>query len=138
MSGVLQPGHNCWRIERANRFRLLIDASNYFGVLVKAIARAQRWIALLAWDLDTRTHLFGDDPDQGTGPLGEYLRGTAEKNPNLEIFILSWDFPLLFANVRDPKLVLGGDPFEHPRIHFKADDTHPPGGSHHQKICIID
>jgi phospholipase D1/2 len=138
MSGVLQPGHNCWRIERANRFGLLVDASSYFGMLVKAITRAQRWIALLAWDLDTRTQLFEDDPNQGTGPLGEYLQGIAAKNPNLEIFILSWDFPLLFANVRDPKLVLGRNPFEHPRIHFKADDVHPPGGSHHQKICVID
>ena len=138
MSGVLQPGHNCWRIERANRFALLVDASNYYGALVKAMRRAQRWIALLAWDLDTRTQLFENDPAEGTGPLRQFLRDLVAHNPNLHIFILPWNFPILFANVRDPKLVLGQDPFEHPRIHFKLDDVHPPGGSHHQKIVVVD
>jgi phosphatidylserine/phosphatidylglycerophosphate/cardiolipin synthase-like enzyme len=44
----------------------------------------------------------------------------------------------LFANVRDPKLAFGSDPFQHPRIHFKMDNVHPAGGSHHQKIAIVD
>jgi phospholipase D1/2 len=138
MSGVLQPGHNYWRMERANRFALLVDASDYYGTLVKAITGAQRWIALLAWDLDTRTELFGNDPSEGTGPLRQFLHDTVSRNPNLHIFILSWKFPILFAKVRDPKLALGRNPFEHPRIHFMADDVHPPGGSHHQKIVVVD
>jgi phosphatidylserine/phosphatidylglycerophosphate/cardiolipin synthase-like enzyme len=51
---------------------------------------------------------------------------------------LTWNFPLIFANVREPQLVLGRDPFRHPRIHFKFDNTHPPGASHHQKIVVVD
>jgi phosphatidylserine/phosphatidylglycerophosphate/cardiolipin synthase-like enzyme len=51
---------------------------------------------------------------------------------------LTWDFPILFANVRDPKLVWGQDPFRHPRVHLKFDGRHPPGASHHQKIVVID
>jgi phosphatidylserine/phosphatidylglycerophosphate/cardiolipin synthase-like enzyme len=125
-------------VERAKRFALLVDASNYYGTLVRAITRAQRWIALLAWDLDTRTELFGDDSGEDTGPLLQFLHDTVSRNPSLHIFILSWKFPLLFANVRDRKLALGRNPFEHPRIHYKADDVHPPGGSHHQKIAVID
>jgi phospholipase D1/2 len=138
MSGVLKQGHNCWRIERANRFALLVDASDYYGAVIKAMTRAQRWIALLAWDLDTRTELFENDPSQGTGPLRQFMRDLVERNQDLHIFILSWKFPILFADVRDPKLVVGRDPFAHPRIHFKADDVHPPGGSHHQKIVVVD
>src|SRR5688572_25652419 len=122
MSGVLEPGHNCWRIDRANRFALLIDASSYYGALVKALTRAQRWIALLGWDLDTRTQLFEEDPRESTGPLWKFFRELVSHNSDLQVFILGWDFPVLFANVRDPKLVLGQDPFEHPRIHFKLDD----------------
>ena len=138
MCNVLQPGRNCWRIEKADHFALLVDGSNYYGALVKAFNRAQRYIALLGWDLDTRTQLFENDPARGTGPLREFLRELVTQNTNLHIFILAWKFPLLFANVRDPELVLGHDPFEHPRIHFKLDDVHPPGGSHHQKIVVID
>jgi phosphatidylserine/phosphatidylglycerophosphate/cardiolipin synthase-like enzyme len=40
--------------------------------------------------------------------------------------------------VRDPKLVWGRNPFNHPRVHLKFDSTHPPGASHHQKIVVID
>jgi phospholipase D1/2 len=138
MSGVLQPGSNCWRIERVNRFALLIDGADYYMTLAKAVRRAQRWIALLAWDLDTRTQLVEHDPEQRTGPLQQFLRDTVAHNPNLQISILSWDFPILFAHVRDPKLVYGEDPFEHPRICFKSDDVHPPGASHHQKIVSVD
>jgi len=117
---------------------LLIDASNYYGALLKAMKRASRSFALIGWDLDTRMELFDTDPDEGTGPLGEFMRQLAADRPNLHSFILPWSFPILFANVRDPKLVFGRDPFQHPRIHFKMDGVHPPGGSHHQKIAIVD
>src|SRR5262245_50012923 len=116
MSGVLQAGRNCWRIERVNRFALLVDGADYYTTLAKAIRRAKRWIALLAWDLDTRTQLVEHDPGQRTGSLQQFLRDTVEHNPNLHISILSWDFPILFAHVRDPKLVHGEGPFEHSRI----------------------
>ena len=138
MPRVLRPGHNCWRIERANRFALLVDASNYYGTLLKALRRVQQSFVLLAWDLDTRTQLFENDPAEGNGPLCEYLRDLVAHKPNLHIFVLPWSFSVLFADVRDPKLMRGTDPFQHPRIHFRMDDVHPPGGSHHQKIAIVD
>ncbi len=138
MSRVLQVGRNCWRVERANRFALLVDGADYYTTLAKAIRRAQRWIGLLAWDLDTRTELVEHDPGERTGSLQQFLRDTVAHNQNLQIAILSWDFPILFAHVRDPKLVRGEDPFQHNRILFKSDDVHPPGGSHHQKIVSVD
>ncbi len=134
----MQRGRNCWRMEAANRFALLIDGEAYYGALAKAMRGAQRWIALLAWDLDTRTHLVEHDPAHATGPFREFVRDLVSDNPDLHIYVLSWDFPILFADVRDPKLARGEDPFEHPRVHFKSDDVHPRGGSHHQKIAIID
>jgi phosphatidylserine/phosphatidylglycerophosphate/cardiolipin synthase-like enzyme len=134
----MQKGRNCWRMEAANRFALLIDGAAYYGALAKAMRRAERWIALLAWDLDTRTHLVEHEPAHATGPFRQFLRDLVSQNPDLQVYVLSWNFPILFANVRDPKLAQGEDPFEHPRIHFKSDDIHPPGGSHHQKIAIVD
>src|SRR5688572_12680399 len=139
MAGLLVPGRNCWRISKANRFALLVDGSNYYGALSESMALAKRSIAVVGWDLDSRMHLFRDAPrDQWPLPLRSFLPALASKNPELNIYILSWSFPIIFANVREPELVLGRDPFHHPRIHLKLDGVHPPGASHHQKIVVID
>src|SRR4051812_24854615 len=50
---VLVPGRNCWQIEHADRFGLLVDASNYFSALREALKRARRSIFILGWDIDS-------------------------------------------------------------------------------------
>jgi hypothetical protein len=30
-SFILQPGRNCWRVERADRLALIVDAAGYFA-----------------------------------------------------------------------------------------------------------
>ena len=103
------------------------------------MAEAKRTIVIVGWDLDTRARL---GPSAGDGPLEppirEFFPGLADRHPDLNIYILSWSFPLLFANVRDPRLVWGRDPFNHPRVHLEFDSSHPAGASHHQKIVVID
>ena len=139
MHHLLRPGRNCWKIAKAERLALLVDGSNYYGTLAEVIGSAQRSIAIVGWDLDSRMHLFGEvQPQQQPQPLWRFLRDVVNQNPELNIYILSWSFPFIFANVRDPQLVFGRDPFNHPRIHFRFDDTHPAGASHHQKIVVID
>ena len=139
MPRVLDPSRNCCPLAKANRFALLVDGSNYYGTLAESIAQARHTVALVGWDLDSRVQLGpGGGPDPLMPPLRDFLPAIATRNPDLNIYILSWDFPVLFANVRDPKLVLGQDPFNHPRIHLKFDSTHPPGASHHQKVVVID
>jgi phosphatidylserine/phosphatidylglycerophosphate/cardiolipin synthase-like enzyme len=138
VAGLLRPGRNCLQLDKADHFALLVDGSNYFAALARAIARAQQTVAIVGWDLDTRARLGpGAGPDLAP-PLRAFLPAIADRNPGLHIYILSWDFSVLFANMRDPQLVLGQDPFNHPRIHLKFDSTHPPGASHHQKIVVID
>jgi len=139
MPRVLDPNRNCCPLARANRFALLVDGSNYYGTLAETIAQARRTVVIVGWDLDSRVRL---GPGAGRGqlvpPLRDFLPAVASANPDLNIYILSWDFSIVFANVRDPKLVWGRDPFNHPRVHLKFDSTHPPGASHHQKIVLID
>jgi phospholipase D1/2 len=139
MRPVLEPNRNCCPIAKASRFAVLVDGSNYYGALAESIAQARQTVAIVGWDLDSRVRL---GPGAGEGelkpPLRDFLPAVADQNPNLNIYILTWSFPLLFANVRDPKLVWGQDPFNHPRVHLKFDSTHPPGASHHQKIVVID
>jgi phospholipase D1/2 len=139
MPHVLHPGRNCARLVKANRFALLVDGSNYYETLAESIAQAQRTVVIVGWDLDSRVRLGPSaGPGQLVPPLCEFLPSVASANPDLNIYILTWDFSILFANVRDPKLVLRRDPFNDPRVHLKFDSTHPPGASHHEKIVVID
>jgi phospholipase D1/2 len=139
MPRVLDPGRNCSVITTAERFALLVDGSSYYGALAEAIAQARRTVFIVGWDLDSRTRLGpGAGREPLVPPLRDFLPAVASGNPDLNVYILTWDFPILFANVRDPRLVLGQDPFRHPRVHLKFDRTHPPGASHHQKIVVID
>lgn len=139
MERLLEPGRNCSVVAKAHRFALLVDGSDYYGVLAESIARARRTVAMVGWDLDSRISL---GPGGGSGrpvpPLREFLPTVACATPDLNIYILTWDFSILFANARDPKLVLRQDPFGHPRVFLRFDSTHPPGASHHQKIVAID
>ena len=139
MPHVLDANRNCCPLVKANRFALLVDGSNYYEALAQSIAQAKHTVALVGWDLDSRAQLGpGGGPGQLMPPIRDFFPAVANANPDLNIFILTWDFPLLLATVRDPKLVWGRDPFNHPRIHLKFDDRHPPGASHHQKIVVID
>jgi phospholipase D1/2 len=139
MPHVLNPGRNCGALVKASRFALLVDGSNYYETLAECIALARRTVVIVGWDLDSRVRLGpGVGPGQLVPPLREFLPAVASSRPDLNIYILTWDFSILFANARDPKLVLGRDPFKHPRIHLKFDSRHPPGASHHQKIVVID
>ena len=138
MTGLLCPHRNCWKIVKASRFGLLVDGSSYYTTLSQCIRHARNSVAILAWDLDTRTHLFAKRRRRRRPSLQRFLREVVERTPELHIYVLTWNFPIIFANVREPELVLGRDPFRHPRIHFKFDSTHPPGASHHQKIVVID
>src|SRR5579859_1270013 len=47
---LFEPDRNCWRVERAERVALLVDADNYFSAFAKAALRATRSIIILAWD----------------------------------------------------------------------------------------
>ena len=51
---LLVPGRNCWRIERANRLALIVDAADYFRRVKAAMLKAKHSIMLIGWDFDTR------------------------------------------------------------------------------------
>ncbi len=38
---LLEPGRNCWRIERADRAALIVDAADYFQLARQAMLRAR-------------------------------------------------------------------------------------------------
>jgi phospholipase D1/2 len=138
-SRVLAPGRNCWRIEHAHRFGILIDGSNYFSALRDALTRAQRTIFILGWDIDSRMRLLPHPPPDGLpDQLGDFLNALVARSRELSAYVLSWDFAMLYALEREWLPLYKLDWRTHQRMRFRLDGHHPTGGSHHQKIVVID
>ncbi|SNS79106.1 Phosphatidylserine/phosphatidylglycerophosphate/cardiolipin synthase [Noviherbaspirillum humi] len=136
---ILQPGRNCWRIARAERFSMLVDAEAYFKAVREAIRNARRSIFILSWDIDSRTWLVPGGANDGfPEPLGEFLHEVVASRPGLHAYVLNWDFAMLYALEREwlPAYKLGWT--THQRLNFHMDGRHPVGASHHQKVVVID
>ena len=79
---LLSPGRNCWRIERAVRLAVIVDAARYFAAAKAAIRQARRSVMLIGWQFDLRIRLEpdrerSDVPDE----LGPFLKWVAAERP---------------------------------------------------------
>lgn len=140
-SPLLRPGHNCWRVEPCQRFSMLVDADAYFSALREALAKATHSVFILGWDIDSRMVMNpgGDDPPDGLPPtLREFLNTLCKRRRGLRIYVLSWDFAMVFALEREwlPDAKMHWQ--THRRLSFRLDGNHPPGASHHQKVVVVD
>jgi phospholipase D1/2 len=137
-SSIFDQGRNCWRIEQARRAAFLIDADAYFKAFVEAARQAQRSILILGWDFHSRTRLLCKSEGGCEVELGQFLNDLVKRRRELQVHVLTWDYPMIFGFDREwaPLYGLGWKP--HHRLHFRYDNTHPVGGSHHQKVVVID
>jgi phospholipase D1/2 len=140
---VARPGDTCWRRERADRVAFLVDGADYFRALRSSIIKAERSIALLGWDVHSKTPLIPGDPDRLAADgwpvrFGDLLLEAVKRKRRLRVYVLSWDFAVVFALDREI-LPLYRLPWKsHRRLRLVLDADHPPAGSHHQKIVVID
>jgi len=136
---ILQPGKNCWRVERARGFYCIQDGADYFRLVRQALLEARRTIFILGWDITASTDLLpGEQPGDAPARLDKLLAYIARRRPHLRCYILIWDYGSLYTLERDPfsRWRLG---WRMPRgIRFGFDDRHPVGASHHQKIVVVD
>jgi phospholipase D1/2 len=136
---VLRPGHNCWRVERAKRFYCIQDAADYFRLVRNAILQARDTVFIVGWDIQATIDLVpGGAQDGAPTRLNELLKWVVRRRPRLRCYVLIWDYAALYALERDPfaRWRLG---WRMPRqVRFSFDDRHPIGGSHHQKIVLVD
>ena len=136
---ILKEGHNCWRLSHADKMAFLIDGAAYFEALAKTIEKAQKTLFIAAWDIDSRIQLLRREDAEFQIPcLGDFLNAKAKQTPGLQVYILTWDYPMLYIREREwlPIFNLGWK--THRRIHFHLDDEHPIGASQHQKIAVVD
>ena len=137
--GLLVPGRNCWRIDRAKRLAFLVDGADYFGALRKAIAKAKRSVFIIGWDIDSRIRLVPEGANDGLPEeLGDFLNEVVKRERHLRMYVLTWDFAMVFAMDREWLPLYKLDWRTHRRLSFRLDDKHPPTASHHQKIVVID
>lgn len=136
---LLVPGRSCWRVAPARRAALLVDGAAYFEALTAAMGRARRSIRMVGWDFHSRVRLRrGEGATALPSELAEHLSALAERRRELEVHVLGWDFAMLYALEREALPLYRLGVRTHRRVHFRLDDEHPVGASHHQKIVVID
>jgi phospholipase D1/2 len=124
---ILTEGWNCWRITRAQRVSFLINGAAYFAAFAAAAEQAQESIFIVGWDIDSRARLVPDD-GQRTMPaeLGHFLNALVSQRQRLHVYILNWDFSVVFALEREPLPMLKLGWSAHRKIHFRLDGQHHP------------
>ena len=139
VASILRPGVNCWRVERASRFYCIQDAADYFRLVRQAMLLAKHSIFTLGWDTAAATDLLpGQHPADGPTTFKELVAHIAHRNRGLRIQILTWDYASVYALERDPFARLKFQWGTPPNVTFAFDGHHATGGSHHQKIVVID
>jgi len=136
---LFAPGLNCCAVARAERVGLLIDGEAYFRAFSRAAERANDSIVIIAWDFNSAARLdFDEGPANAPLQVGDFLNWLVRRNHALEVYVLDWDYPMLYGAGRElpPLYGMGWEP--HERVHLAYDNTHPIAGSHHQKIVVID
>jgi phosphatidylserine/phosphatidylglycerophosphate/cardiolipin synthase-like enzyme len=140
-----EPASSAWRFVRANRAHVVIDAAAYFALMQQAMLDARQRILLIGWDFDTRVRLgpgrrLWNGISRRTWParLGPFVVWLVKRTPGLEVRVLKWNFGALKFIFRG-SMILDLIRWYFTRgIAFKFDAAHPLGGSHHQKIVVID
>src|ERR1700741_1197420 len=138
---ILRPGRHAWRVAKADRAAILIDAAAYYGTLRRAMLQARHSIYIIGWDVDSRTPLVGpsgETEEDLPRELGPFLIELVTRRPEVKVNILLWDYSLFFTSERQamPAFVLRWR--TPPQIDLCLDDAIPLGSSHHQKIAVLE
>jgi phospholipase D1/2 len=136
---IVRPGRNCWRVEPAERAAVLVDGRAFFGAFAEAASRARHSIMIVGWDFNSCVRLQREgrmrrDADE----VGAFLRRLLKPRRSLNVYVLEWDFSVIYSLQREILPRYRWARHTHPRFHFHLDDHHPLGGAQHQKIVVID
>ena len=138
---ILQRGKNCLTIGKVNQTGLLIDGRNYFRAFYRAAQAAKRYILLSGWQFDSNFHLLrGDDAKAAAGETRflPFLNSLCDNKPDLRIFILAWDFSMIYGLDREWFQELYFNWTTNERLRFCFDQCSSFDASHHQKFVVID
>lgn len=136
---LLNASSNCWRIETANRFAVLMENQAYFDALSTSIQKAERSILILGWQFDPRTRLDASAAyDNKQAEIGHRLRLLVKQKPELDVRLLIWRSPLVIAASQGYFPHRAQRWFRRRFLEFRLDTTAVIGACHHQKVVVID
>jgi phospholipase D1/2 len=138
---LLKPGVNCMGIYEATATGLLIDACDYYSAFYHAASAARKYILLAGWQFDSDVRLLrGEEEQQARTEVRflKFLESLCETTPELKIYILAWDFSAVFSLEREWFQDVIFNWSTHVRLHFRFDNSHAAGATHHQKFVIVD
>jgi phospholipase D1/2 len=140
LNSILTTGRNCWDISDAKETGLLIDGRDYYLAFYKAASKAERYILICGWQFDTDVCLVrGQDVPEGKDVgLLSFLNGLCEKNNQLRIYILAWNFNAIYGIDREWFQKWYFNWTTNDRLKFCFDACHCLGASHHQKFAVVD
>lgn len=138
---VLEEGRTVWKVARADRVAVLVDAADYFAALRSAMANARGSIVVLGWDIDSRTPLVGRSgvaEDGAPATFLPFVEALVRKRPELAVYLLLWDYTLLYALDREPLPSLNLKWRMPSQVKVELDSCLPLGACHHQKLVVVD
>jgi len=141
MARILEPSLHAFRVPPVDEVGLLIDGDDYYREFYRAAESAEHYILMSGWQFDSDAELLrGPDAEHAQGPvtLLKFLNHLCETKPALQIWILAWDFSLVFAAEREWMQRVVFDWTTNERLQFRFDDNHVERGCHHQKFVVVD
>lgn len=140
MQSILSSQNLYWH-GPAPHSAVIVDACAYYAAFYRAASLAQRHIVLAGWQFDSSVRLLrGRAARDARYPVEflPFLDALCTERPELRVYVLAWDYSLIYSLERE---WLQGLRFMFQRsgaIRFEF-DAHPSfGGSHHQKLAVID
>jgi phosphatidylserine/phosphatidylglycerophosphate/cardiolipin synthase-like enzyme len=138
---IIEPGRNCWTVADVEASGLLIDGRDYYRAFYHAARQARSYVLIAGWRFNSDVRLLrGEDLDEAQGEVKflPFLNQLCEANPELRIYVLAWDFSLIFAREWELFQKSKFEKAPHGRLAFHFDNQHPLGASHHQKFVVVD
>jgi phosphatidylserine/phosphatidylglycerophosphate/cardiolipin synthase-like enzyme/uncharacterized membrane protein YdjX (TVP38/TMEM64 family) len=136
----LRKDENYWQVAEASRGAFIIDGQDYYRAFREVLMQAEYYVCILAWDLMEEVELLrGEEPDDDLPTkLADFIYALVDRKPNLEVYIVLWDYSVVYLTERDwlPFTRFRKEP--HDRIHLVEDSAVNIGASQHQKVVVAD
>jgi phosphatidylserine/phosphatidylglycerophosphate/cardiolipin synthase-like enzyme len=138
---AFREGEHYYRQAGVEQSAVIVDACSYYRAFYRAALRAERYVVVAGWQFDSEVALLrGRDAEDAPLPVRflPFLGALCARRPELRIYLLAWDFSLVYAVEREwlQRLRFATGTPDGLRFEF---DTHPSaGGSHHQKFVVVD
>jgi phospholipase D1/2 len=138
---IIKPGSNCWEVSATEKTGLLVDARDYYRAFYYAAKAAEHYILLSGWQFDSDVDLLrGADAEAAASRATflSFLNDLCEHKSALRIYILAWDFSMLYSIDREWFQSWYFNWTTNDRLQFRFDCCDSFDASHHQKFVVID